>query len=142
MAQYVVPGRFAKLEVSKDGGANYIPVKGIKQIVLNESTDDQDTSDMDDDGAKAFQPGLSEATFSIDLNYLDNDQGQMILVSTADDKYKALYRFYMEKGLAGNGKRMWTGQFYSNANSQTAANADPASSSITLRASGHRRTQQ
>lgn len=132
MAQYVIQGRQAALDVSRDGGISWFRVKGVMSYTVNRGTDDQETSDMDDDGEKQFQPGLDEITLDIEANFMDQDQGQRILSQSGDDSEKILFDWAPN---AEVGEPSFRGQGYVNQEASTAANPDPSKINFTLRGS-------
>lgn len=130
----IVAGKLSSLEVSKDGNA-FVPVFGRTDMSLSLSRGDIDASHMDDDGWAEYLPGRRDWTISGTLRYVEEDEGQKILVDNYFSTFAEGEFITVRFTLKPNGRK-FEGRAYVNQLEPAPADESPTDMTITLRGTG------
>lgn len=127
-----IPGRLAKLEISGDGGTNYVNFSGIVDLTLNVNIDELETTSHDSEGIREYIPNFSDYTADVSARWQDGDPGQGFLLDAIDEKKTLPFRLFME---IAEGKLYWEGNLFATSASPAGPLDDTASLDASLRLS-------
>ena len=134
-----IPGRFAKLEISGDGGLSYVNFGGIVDVTLNINIDELECTTHDSDGVRDYMPNHSDFGLETSCRWEDGDPGQEIVQDAIDNKGTLLFKFYMQRGA---GKKVWEGSCFPTTGDVSGPLDDTAGFDVNFRCSGVSRTVQ
>lgn len=96
--------RLSSVEVSDDGGSNYVAVGGIDAATLSVNHDTIDTTDNDSGGYKSNEYGESQLTVSVAGNADEADAGLNKLHTASQNKTKVKFRV---RSRTASGAKQW-----------------------------------
>jgi predicted secreted protein len=126
-------GRISTLEVSADGGATYLEVKGASDITLNSSQAELTTTSHDSGQYEEYIPGRKDFTIDLGLRYDETDPGQANMVSAFYSGTVMDFRFRMQ---VGTGLKQWLVKGFCTSLTPAGPNDDVASMDATIRCTG------
>jgi hypothetical protein len=139
MASTSIPGRFAKLRLSADGGTTYENLGGIIDLTLNINVDELETTTHDSNGVRSFIPNHSDFTLEASGRWEDGDPGQGMALDAIDAKQTLQFIFTME---TRHGAKQWEGSCFGTNASPAGPLDDTAGMDLSFRCSGVSRTVQ
>jgi hypothetical protein len=135
-----IPGRLAKLRLSKSGEAgSWIPAGGIVDVNLDSSTDEMDVTTHDDNGNRRFIPNHSESTMDCNMRWIGKDLGQRMLREAEATHSVLFFQFDMEPGVD---LERYEGELFVTKASRSGPLDDSGMLNCSFRLSGVERTTQ
>lgn len=128
-----IPGRLARLEVSEDGGVNWIPVGGITDSTFNINVDELEVTTYDSNGHREYIPNHDDATLDMSCRWIEEDPGQATIFNKVFDKGTFRVRFRLQNVST---RRLFTASGFATKASPKAPLDDAAGFDVTLRLSG------
>lgn len=96
-----VQGRISKVELSFDGGTSYNNLAGCRDISLNTSVDEIESTDHDST-SREYIPNFLDATMDLTINWEEDDTVQAaLLAATVPSPTSFKMRYFLNSG-AGN----------------------------------------
>ncbi len=135
MSGLSAPGRFAKVELSDDGGLTFVNLGGIVDCNLNINIDELECTTHDSNGVREYIPNHSDFSMDIEANWADGDPGQRMLMLASSSKTRLTFRYYQDVD-PGSGKFYWEGLCFPTSASPSGPLDDTGALSSSLRCSG------
>lgn len=128
-----IPGRFAKLQLSADGGTTFVNLGAIVDVTMNVNVDELECTTHDSNGAREYIPNHHDVTMDVSARWFDGDPGQEMLLDAAFSKTVLNFVFTMQ---TLTGRKKFTGTCFATTASPSGPLDDTGSFDVSLRCSG------